>query len=211
MDTMERTDPIDQLVPRPRPLPVRLVFGLLIVGLAGVAASLVGFGYVTPTPDCCDSGGGTPVLGLASDRESAVLLVPLSNPSGRSLIVERADVDLPGARVLDVAIDVDDPPGPRFPPAPTALPAVVAGNATAQLVIRFVPDECRWNSFDPWGSAVLHVEVDHDLLPSIGRDVRFGSLVDAGTGDLLVLPPSGADAAASMRDPLMAACAMLAA
>jgi hypothetical protein len=187
------------------------VFGLLIVGLAGVTASLVGFGYVTPTPDCCDSGGGTPVLGLAADRESVILLVSLSNPSGRSLIVERADVDLPGARVLDVAIDVDDPSGPRFPPAPMAPPVVLTGNASAQLVIRFVPDDCRWNSFDPWGSAVLHLEVDHDLLPSIGRDVRFGALVDPGRNDLLVLPPQGADAAASMRDPLMAACAMLAA
>lgn len=208
---MERTDPIDQLVPRPRPLPVRLVLGLLIVGLVGVMASLVGFGYVTPAPDCCHGGGGAPVLGLAADRESVVLLVPLFNPSGRSLIVERADVDLPGARVLDVAIDVDDRPGPVIPPSPTALPAILAGNTTAQLVIRFVPDDCRWNSFEPWGSAVLHLEVDHDLLPSIGRDVRFGALVDPGQNDLLVLQPQGAEAAASMRDPLMAACAMLAA
>lgn len=208
---MERTDPIDQLVPRPRPLGARLVLGLLVVGLTAVVASLVGFGYVTPAPDCCDSGGGSPMLGLADDGESVVLVASIANSSGRPLIVERADVDLPGARVLDVAIDVDDPPGPRFPPTPTALPAVVAGNATAQLVIRFVTDDCRWNSFDPWGSAVLHLEVDHDLLPSIGRDVRLGALVDAGAGDLLVLPPPGADAAASMRDPLMAACAMLAA
>lgn len=207
---MERTDPIDQLVPRPRPLAARLVLGLLVVGLTGVVASLVGFGYITPAPDCCGGGGGSPMLGLAADRESVVLLVPISNPSGRSLIVERAEVDLPGARVVDVALDVDDSPGPVFPVSPAALPAVLAGDTSAQLVIRFVPDDCRTGSLDPWGSAVLRVEVDHDVLPSIGRDVRLAALVHPGTDDLDVLPPQGAEAATSMRDPLMAACAMLA-
>lgn len=214
MDTMERTDPIDQLVPRPRTLPVRLLIGVTVLVVVGIVSVLVGFGYVYPQPECCGSGGGSPMLTLADDGESVVLVTSFYNSSGRQLVVERADVSLPGAEVLEVTFAPSVMNGGQYWPVDsTPAPTRVAGHTDGRLIVRFVPDECRWDSTDiNWGSAALHLEVDNGWLPSIGRTWRIpGGLVSPGPNDLGILPPAGYQHGSSTGDPLEEACALLAA
>lgn len=209
---LDRADPIDLLVPPPRSLPVRLVIGLVIVGLVATMSLLIGFGYVYPQPECCGSGGGSPMLTLADDGESVVLLTSFFNSSGRDLRIESADVTMPGATVLEVGFAPNLDSGAFWPVPTTPAPVTLGGTDMGRIAIRFVPDDCATPSIGAWGNLVLHLDVLNGWLPSFGRawDVP-GGLVDVGTNDLGVLPPDGFSTGSDSGDPLREACALLAA
>lgn len=214
----ERTDPIDQLVPPPRSLPVRMLIGLLVVGLVGTVSFLVGFGYVYPQPECCGAGGGSPFLTLADDGESVVLMSTFYNSSGRTLVADGAEVSLPGARVVDVRLAPGMRTGVEVPAGAQPVPVAIGGHDMGQLVVRFVPEACDIGPVAAWGSAVLHLQVDNGWLPSFGRDWRLPDpLVDtsvddsggSGGTDLGVMSPEGYPGASPSGDPLRDACALL--
>jgi hypothetical protein len=211
MDTLiaptTEPDPIDQLVPPPRPWWVRLIVGLVVVSAVGVASFLVGFGYVYPRPECCGSGGGSVPMALAPDGESVIVEAYFFNSSGRSLEILSTDVDLPGATVLDVGFA--DSPGAQLGVAPGRLPAEIRGTSSGMIVVRFVPDECSTSLAD-WGSVDLRLDVVNEWLPSIDRTFRLPDpVVDVDGQQLSVFPPDDDPRWYEFRDPLAAACALL--
>ncbi|MCX6520994.1 MAG: hypothetical protein NTZ21_10050 [Actinobacteria bacterium] len=209
-------DPIDQLVPPPRPWWVRLLVGLAVVGSVGVVSFLVGFGYLYPRPDCCGSGGGTVPMALAPDGESVTVQAFVFNSSGRALDILSADVDLPGATVLEVGFA--DSPGPQFGVASATLPTEIRGTTSGMIVIRFVPDRCSTSSTADaaasdraWGTVDLRLDVVNDWLPSIDRTYRLPDPVFEVNGQQVgVFPPDDDQRWYEFRDPLAAACALLA-
>ena len=210
MNTLTRTDPIDELIPPSRPLIVRLLIGIGVVGVVGLLSALVGLGFVYPQPDCCGSGGGSSMMLLADEGESVAIVTWFFNSSGRELRIDDAEVDLPGARVLDVQL-ARDQDGPVLPIASLPLPATVGGHELVRVVVTFVPERCSGPD-DVWGEVDLDLEVVNGWLPSFGRTFRLPDpVVEVGRGTLSVLPPNDDPALSSMRDPLAAACALLAA
>jgi hypothetical protein len=212
MDTMitptTEPDPIDQLVPPPWPWWVRLLVGLAVVGSVGVVSFLVGFGYLYPRPECCGSGSGSMPMALAPDGESVIVQAFFFNSSGGALDILSADVDLPGATVLEVGFA--DSPGPRFGVEPAALPTEIRGTTSGMIEIRFVPDRCSTDAAR-WGTVDLRLDVVNDWLPSIDRTYRLPDPVVVVDGQQLsVFPPNDDQRWYEFRDPLAAACALLA-
>jgi len=212
MDTMitptTEPDPIDQLIPPPRPWWVRLLVGLAVVGSVGVVSFLVGFGYLYPRPECCGSGGGTVPMALAPDGESVIVQAFFFNSSGRALEILSADVDLAGATVLEVGFA--DSPGPQFGVASATFPTEIRGTTSGMIVIRFVPDRCSMSNGTAWGTVDLRLDVVNAWLPSIDRTYRLpDTVVDVDGQQLSVFPPDDDQRWYAFRDPLAAACALL--
>jgi len=201
-------DPIDLLIPPPRPWWVRLAVGLAVVLTVGVGSFLIGFGYVYPQPECCGSGGGTVPMVLAPDGESVIVQAYFFNSSGRALEIVSADVDLPGAQVMDVGFV--DSPGIQIGTAAKPLPAVVDGTQAGMIDIRFVPDRCSTTETE-WGSVDLRLDVVNRWLPSIDRTFRLPApVVDVDGQTSSVFPPDEDPRWYELRDPLQAACALIA-
>ena len=212
MDTLiaptTEPDPIDQLVPPPRPWWVRLLVGLVVVGSVGVASFLVGFGYLYPRPECCGSGSGSMPIALAPDGESVIVQAYVFNSSGRALDILSADVDLPGATIL--AVGFADSPGPQFGAATSSFPTEIRGTTSGMIEIRFVPDRCS-TEVTRWGTVDLRLDVVNDWLPSLDRMYRLPDPVAVVDGQQLsVFPPNDDQRWYDFRDPLAAACALLA-
>jgi hypothetical protein len=207
MHTQTITDPIDELIPPPRPWWVRLFVGIVIVSVVGVAAALWGYGYLYPQPECCGSGSGSALMSLTADGKAVNVTVAFFNSSGRDLRISAASADLPGATVLGIAMLDED--NSTFPISrTTSLPAVIEGATLRRLVITFVPTSCQGDG-RPWGKVSVRLDVVNDWLPSIDRTYTLpGAVVDAGTNDLAVFPPEGLDSS-TLTTPLAAACALL--
>jgi len=207
-DTLTRPDPLDQLIPPPRPWWLRLVIALVIVGLVGVGSYLVGQGYVYPRPNCCGSSTSTPTMTLSPDGGSVLLSTFFFNSGEAALEVRGANVQLPNAHVVKVGVAVERN-GSTDLFEMGAVPAVVPGHGTARVVVAFTPDSCV-DTAAQWGTIQLRLDV-HSSLPSIERTYRVpGSVVNTSLG-ISLFPPNGDEKWSSLRTPLAAACALLAA
>jgi hypothetical protein len=207
MHTQTITDPIDELIPPPRPWWVRLVVGVAIVSVVGVAAALWGYGYLYPQPECCGSGDGSTVMSLTPDGNAVNGAVFFFNSSGRDLRITSASADLPGATVLGIEL-LDEQSSIFTTSRTTPLPAVIDGTTSRHLVIMFVPTTCQ-DDGRPWGKVSVRLDVVNDWLPSIDRTyIVPNAVVDADPDELLVFPPDGEDDTPPTT-PLAAACALL--
>lgn len=200
-------DPIDELIPPPRPWWVRLIVGLVIVSIVGAGAVLWGFGFVYPKPECCGSGSGSARMSLSADGTAVTVTAAFFNSSGRQLRISKASAELRGATVLGV--EMLDEQNDTFPISRTTpLPDLIDGRTLRELVITFVPTTCR-DDEQPWGEVTVHLDVMNDWLPSIGRTYTLpDAVVDGGQSGLSVFPPEGVDTSA-LSTPLAAACALL--
>ncbi|HWM20325.1 MAG TPA: hypothetical protein VNO51_11605 [Ilumatobacteraceae bacterium] len=207
MHAQTTSDPIDELIPPPRPWWVRLVVGLVIVSVVGVGAALWGYGFVFPQPGCCGSGGGSAQMSTTADRTAVTVTVVFFNSSGRELRISDASADLPGATVLGIAMLDED--NDTFPISRTTpLPATIDGTTTRRLVVTFVPTSCR-DDRDPWGKLTVELDVVNGWLPSIGRTYTVpGAIFDGDPSSLSLFPPEGVDSS-TLITPLAAACALL--
>lgn len=206
-DTDPDPDPIDQLVPPPRPWWVRLTVGLGVVLVVGFGSALVGFGYVYPRPDCCGSGSGSTPMTLTPDGQAVIVQAYVFNSSGRDLDVLWATAELPGARVLDVGfVDSADL---VLPVQTQAWPTTLGGTQSARIAITFMPETCRTDVQD-WGRVRLRLDVVNRWLPSIDRTYALPEpVVGRETNQLSVLPPDDDPRWSKLQDPLEAACALL--
>jgi hypothetical protein len=205
VDTLTTRDPIDQLIPPPRPWWTRLVVGLLIVGSVGILSALFGFGYLYPRPECCGNGGGDSMMTLTPDATAVTVTTYFFNSSGRDLEILSATADLPGALVLDINL-VDDTEG-YLPLRLEPLPAVIEGTTMARIAITFVPESCDDQS-ETWGTLDLDLDVVNRWLPSIDRTYTLPEPVATSYG-LSVFPPTDDPMFAPTLAPLDAACALL--
>lgn len=213
MDTLIRSvdepDPIDLLIPPPRPWWVRLAVALVAVGVVGTCSVLVGLGYVYPRPECCGSGGGSVNIALAPGGESVIVHAHAFNSSGRDLMIESAEAVLPGARVIGVTLNDEPWDGPLNLGRGAVLPAVWSGGGSGRISIEFVPESCDAPS-DDWGSVRLRLDVVNAWLPSIDRTYRLPDpVVSELDGGITVWPPDDSRDWWTLRDPLAAACALL--
>ncbi|MBI5087355.1 MAG: hypothetical protein HZB15_00360 [Actinobacteria bacterium] len=184
--TVVRPDPIDQLIPAPRPAWARLVVGLVIVVTIGFGSALVGFGYVYPRPECCGSGSGSAQMLLSPDGEAVVVTAYFFNSSGRDLEITSASARLPGARVVGIAfVDQDEQ---LLPLVAKPFPAMIGGTGMGRIAITFIPETCV-DDGRPWGSVDVHLDVVNRWLPSIDRTYRLPDPV-VGVDSLAVFPPS---------------------
>lgn len=195
-------DPIDALIPAPRPWWYRLVAGAVTVGAVGVAAFLWGFGYIRPQPDCCGGGSSSALMSLSPDGEAVTVTAYFYNSSGRDMTVETATAELPGAEVLDVA--VLDPDNSVYPTGNvTPLPTVTKGHDETRFLITFVPTTCIDSTASEWGTITLRLGLAHWW--SFDRDHQIP--VVESRQDLSVLPPAWV--VDPPQSPLAAACALL--
>ena len=195
-------DPIDALIPPPRPWWFRLVAGALTVGVVGSLAFLWGFGFLYPRPDCCGEGSTGSIMSLSPDGEAVTVTASLYNSSGRALIVDAVSAELPGADVLDVS--VLDPDNDVYPTDNTLpLPTTDRRQDFTRFLITFVPTACVDDSSDSWG--LLRVGLDVAGWWSIGR--HYETPVLEQRQDLNVLPPAWV--VDPPQSPLAAACALL--
>ncbi len=195
-------DPIDLLIPAPRPWWFRLIAGAVTVGLVGVVAFLWGFGFLYPRPDCCGDGSGGSIMSLSPDAAAVTVTASFYNSSGRELIVDSARVELPGAEVRDVS--VLDPDNDVYPTDNTSpLPTTARGHDFARFLITFVPTTCVDDGNESWGE----LSVDLDVAGWWSIDRRHEFAVVEQRQDLNVLPPEGVDN--PPQTPLAAACALL--
>jgi hypothetical protein len=196
-------DPVDVLIPPPRPRWVRFVIGAAAIGVVGLVAVLWGRGHLQPRPDCCGSGSASSVMSLSPDGEAVTITASVFNSSDGDLIVESATGDLPGAAVIKIEMLDDD--NNQYPTDNTQpLPAPLPAGDLRRVIITFVPTECDARPA-PWGTATLQLSNDNGWLPSIGRSYTVPVLEQEW--DLSVFGPAWVDP--SMTKPLEAACAML--
>lgn len=206
MDTVTLPDPIDQLVPPPRPWWTRLVVGVAIVGTVGVLSALFGLGYLYPRPECCGSGSGSSTLSLTPDGNAVTATTYFYNSSGRKLEILSATADLPGARVINISLVNDN--RAYFPPQHLdRLPAIVSGTSGSRVAITFVPRTCD-DRRDTWGTLDLDLDVVNGWLPSITRTYTLPDPV-ARADQLAVFPPTDEPNSPATLPPLAAACALL--
>lgn len=195
-------DPIDALIPAPRPWWFRLIAGAVTVGAVGTAAFLWGFGFIYPRPECCGEGTAGSIMSLAPDGEAVTVMAAMYNSSGRELIVDGARAELPGADVLDVL--VLDPNNNVYPTDNTlSFPISTGGHDFTRFLITFMPHTCADDSSESWGR--LTVGLDVAGWWSLGRNFEIPVLEQLQ--DLNVLPPEGVDD--PPQSPLAAACALL--
>jgi hypothetical protein len=199
-------DPIDELIPRPRPWWGRLLVALVVVGLVGVGSFLWGQGYVRPAPDCCGSGNGSAMMSLSPDGAAVVVTAYVYNSSSRDLRIESATADLPGATVRGITVFPDS--GMEFPPtSAVSLPAGLSGHGSRRLVITFTPDTCV-DAPGAWGHVTMRLTTLNGWLPSVDRDYTpVDAVVEPGA--LQVFPPDDTFAGNRFTTPLAAACALL--
>ena len=203
-----KRDPIDALIPPPRPHWVRFIFGAAILGVVGFVAFLWGFGYGIPRPECCGSGSSSTLMALTPDGEAVTVTATFFNSSSRELIIEDATAELPGAEVQGIAVLPPDSAMLRDDQA-LALPASVAGRDMVRALVTFVPTSCL-DEPGPWGTVWLDLQVADMWFPTLGRSYELPDPVVAGDGDdLVVLPPESLDGVELPLTPLAAACALL--
>jgi hypothetical protein len=206
MPTEIKSDPIDQLIPPPRPWWVRLAVGLAIVAVLGFGSVLWRSGYMYPQPDCCGSGDGGVRMSLTDDGKAVMITKLFYNSSGRRLQISAASAELADATVLDVALLDQPDPYPMIRTTP--LPAEIGGTANRSVVITFVPTRCREQQL-PWGKVTVHLDVVHEIWPSASRTYTLpGAVFDESNGAPSVTPTDGLDTSA-LSTPLATACALL--
>ncbi len=206
MGNETESDPIDALIPRPRPWWVRLAVGFIVIAIVGAGAWLWGFGFLYPSPECCGSGGGSATMALTEDGKAVKVAARLYNSSGRALAIDAASAELPGATVQNITVADDNYP---FLLAPThALPATVSGTESRLLVITFVPVTCQ-DDGKPWGTVTVGLDVVNGWLPSVHRTYRLPNpVVDSEQSSLSVFMPETPNRSMPST-PLAAACALL--
>jgi hypothetical protein len=209
-------DPIDALVPRPRPFAVRLAIGAAVVGLVGCGAWLFGSGSVYPQPDCCGSTGGDAQMSLTDARDAVQISMLVGNSSRSRVRIDGGRAVLPGAEVVDVGAVAWGPSlGFRVPFQPQPFPAPIDANGALRVIVTFVPTSCepatiRAVDGNAWGELWLDLEVDDNgPLPSFGRRYRVpGHVVEAGQRSLSLFASD--DGPSPRADhPLAAACELL--
>ncbi|MEY2554153.1 MAG: hypothetical protein QOC57_2013 [Ilumatobacteraceae bacterium] len=206
MHTATIIDPIDQLIPPPRPWWVRLAIGLAIVAVVGFGSALWRAGYVYPKPECCGSGSGGTRMSLTDDGTAVMITKMFYNSSGRRLKISAASAELPGASVLGLAILEEPDPYPIIRTAP--LPAEVDGAAYRSLAITFVPTSCH-DQQPPWGKVTVKLDVIHEIWPSVSRTYTVpGAVFETSNGAMSVTPTEGIDTT-TLTTPLAVACALL--
>ncbi len=205
------SDPIDLLVPRPRPWWFRLVVATIAICGVGLIGYGWQFGLLRPAPDCCGSGDSMPQLGLSHQDGAATVVTYFFNSSPRAITIDSAEVSLDGASVVDVAPFVE-PGAWQMPPQELApFPYRVEAHSSVWLAISFVPERCDGDGGD-WGSVTLDLAVaDGHWYPTFGRTYSLvDPIVGAGPGRLGMLPPAALDDALQGIDrPLEGACALL--
>ena len=195
-------DPIDALIPPPRPWWFRLVAGALTVGVVGTVAFLWGFGFLYPRPECCGEGSTGSIMSLSPDGEAVTVTASYYNSSGRALIVDTASAELPGADVLDVS--VLDPDNNEYPTDNTLpFPTTSGRHDFTRFLITFVPTTCVDDSSESWGR--LRVGLGVAGWWSIGGTYETPVLEQRQY--LNVLPPEWV--VDPPQSPLAAACALL--
>jgi hypothetical protein len=204
-------DPIDVLVPPPRPWWIRLAVATMLILTVGAVGYGWNYGLLRPSPDCCGSGDSSAQIGL-SDIDGAVTVTGyFFNSSPRAVSIVGAHADLPGARVLDIR-PYADPLSWEMPPENLAVfPYVAAGPGNVRFAISFVPDRCVDDGGD-WGTLSLDLEVAGDhLYPTLGRTYELpDAIVSAEPNGFSVLPPARLDDAfTNIGGPLQAACILL--
>lgn len=196
---------LDALIPPPRSRWVRLLIGALVVGVAGFGAALWGQGYLYPKPECCGSGSGAATMALTPDGKAVTVTAYFLNSAGRHLRVESADVDLPGAQVLDVSLV--DPANTTYPvTSAQRLPATIAGTTSAQVLLTYVPTTCT-DPVGDWGTVRLRLHVTGEWWPSVGRTYRLPGSVVRANDSLVVFGPETFNGSAGR--PLSTACELL--
>lgn len=205
------SDPIDLLIPPPRPWWARLVVAAAIVIAVGIVGYAWHFGLLRPSPDCCGSGSASPQIGLAAEPGAVTVTAYFFNASPRAVSIVGADADLPGATVLGVA-PFDGPGMYQIPPAELAdLPYVVDANDEVWLALTMVPERCTDDAGD-WGTVRLDLEVaGNPWYPTLGRSFTLPDpVVPGGSDQLGILPPAHLDGAFDgVYRPLEAACILL--
>ncbi len=201
------SDPIDALVPAPRPTWARLAIGIAITALVGTVAFLWGFGFLFPQPGCCGTGGSSAVLALTEDGRAVTITASLYNSSGRDLTIDSATADLPGADVLGITlVDRDNYSYPTRNVSP--LPAGAPARDLSRLLITFVPTTCE-DTTDTWGSVTVDLSVADSPFPSFGRTYELPDPVFGSAGNLAVFAPESLQETSLPQRPLAAACALL--
>jgi hypothetical protein len=207
----DAADPIDMLVPAPRPWWMRLAAATVTVVVVGVVGYAWHFGLVRPSPDCCGSGSSGTQIGLAAEPDAVTLTAYFFNSSPRAVSIVGASADLPGATVLGVA-PFTGPGMYQIPPSELAdLPLAVEGHGDVWLAVTMVPERCTDDAGD-WGTVRLELEVGDDpWYPTFGRSFELPDpLVPAGSDQLGILPPERLDGAFDgVYRPLEAACILL--
>ena len=211
-------DPIDALVPPPRPWWVRLVLAVAIVVAVGLAGWWWRFGVLRPAPDCCGSGSSGPQIGLSDHAGAVTITAYLFNSSPRAITMTGADADLPGARLVEVA-PYRAASGLTMPPQGLgAFPQTIAPSSGAWLAVSFQPEDCstassdHGNTGEDWGTVTVDLAVAGDpWYPTIDRRYQLpDALAPAGPGQLGVLPPASSDRAFTGDEhPIRVACALL--
>lgn len=204
-------DPIDRLVPPPRPKSIRLLAAIAIVALVGVFGYMWQFGVIRPAPDCCGSSGSSTVLGRSNEADAVTIVVTFHNSSSRAIDVNGARAELPDATVVDIA-PYPDEPGYSVPPARLdQFPMTVAPNGELIMALTFSPDGCDSPPpGDGWGLVQLDLAVAGDRwFPTLGRTFDITAF-DPGSGGLTVLPPAGFDDVNfDTGNPVAVACTLL--
>ncbi len=203
-------DPIDALVPPPRPWWVRLVLALVFIGLVAVGGYLWHSGYFRPAPACCGSSSSSARMGLSADGEAVTVTAHFYNSSPVDMVVTGAAAELPGAKVIDVAVYRDEH-GLRIPAVDLApFPYVLPSHETRTFAITFRPTRCSDDDGD-WGRLQLDLERTDTWYPTLERSFTLGSPVASeGSYQLSVSPPAHLeDALQGVNRPLAAACALL--
>ena len=199
-------DPIDDLIPPPRPWWVRLLVGFVIVTIVAIGSVFWRYGFIYPRPECCGSGNGGAQMSRTDDGQAVWITTMFDNSSGRKLRISAASAELPGATVTDIALLDEPQPYPSIRTTP--LPAEIAGTAPRRLAIAFVPTTCH-DQQQPWGKVTVQLDVVNGWLPSIHRAYTLPNPVfDTRSGAPSVFPTDGVDTSGTT-GPLAAACALL--
>ncbi len=204
-------DPIDVLLPPPRPWWARLAFAAVIIVGTGMAGYQLHVGALRPSPNCCGSGGSSAQMGQSLQPEAATVTAYFYNSSPRSIVITNATAELEGATVVDVS-PYTDAGSYEMPPRSLAdLPFVVEANSDTRLAITFTPDRCDDQSDgQDWGLVQLDLAVaGNPWYPTFSRAVSI-PVLDAGSDQLSVMPPAEYDDEfASPRGPLESACILV--
>ncbi len=204
-------DPIDALVPPPQPRWVRLITAVMIVLAVGLLGYAWQFGVIRPAPDCCGSSGSSVPIGRSNEDDAVTVVVSFFNSSPRSIDVNGASADLPGATVADIAPYPDDTSWSLPPERLIEFPVTVAAHSDLLLAVTFSPEQCNTiTGPDGWGEVQLDLAVGGDPgYPTFGRTFDI-AVRNTGHDELLVFPPEQLDDVVfETANPLSVACVLL--